>query len=169
MLSRVFYIVLDFIHVQEDYTSLQAKTAKASGNAGESDELRKRIRELEAELGKSKSSDRDFGECFCILGLFICLSCHSSLVPYLIVGSYGPCLPLSFDRVFRVIVPADHPLTAETLKKQAAQQNQEYNRLADAHNKAVSSGLFASTWSGADDPDWLCIRQKGRLDNDGAA
>jgi hypothetical protein len=62
MLSRVFYIILDFIHVQEDYTTLQAKTAKASGTAGETNELRMRIKELEAELGKSKSSDRDFGE-----------------------------------------------------------------------------------------------------------
>lgn len=61
ILSRVFYIILDFITVQEQYTALQSKTARSSGNAGESDELRKRIKELEAELGKSQSSDRDFG------------------------------------------------------------------------------------------------------------
>jgi hypothetical protein len=61
ILSRVFYIILDFITVQEQYTALQTKSAKASGNAGESDELRKRIRALEAELGKSQSTDRDFG------------------------------------------------------------------------------------------------------------
>jgi hypothetical protein len=54
ILSRVFYIILDFIHVQENYTTLQAKVAKQSGNAGEAEELRKRIRELEAE-------GRDFG------------------------------------------------------------------------------------------------------------
>lgn len=62
MLSRVFYIILDFIHVQEDYTSLQAKTAKASGTAGETNELRSRIKELEAELSKNQSSQRDFGK-----------------------------------------------------------------------------------------------------------
>lgn len=28
-------------------------------------------------------------------------------------------------------------IRAETLKKQASQQNAEYNRLADAHNKSV--------------------------------
>ena len=61
ILSRVFYIILDFITVQEQYTALQTKSAKSSGNAGESDELRKRIRALEAELGKSQSTDRDFG------------------------------------------------------------------------------------------------------------
>jgi B-cell receptor-associated protein 31 len=61
ILSRVFYIILDFITVQEQFTALQTKSAKASGNAGESDELRKRIRALEAELGKSQSTDRDFG------------------------------------------------------------------------------------------------------------
>jgi len=61
ILSRVFYIILDFITVQEQYTALQTKSARASGNAGESDELRKRIRALEAELGKSQSTDRDFG------------------------------------------------------------------------------------------------------------
>jgi B-cell receptor-associated protein 31 len=60
ILSRVFYIILDFIHVQESYTALQTKTARASGNAGESEELRKKIKELEAELGKSQSADRDF-------------------------------------------------------------------------------------------------------------
>lgn len=54
ILSRVFYIILDFIHVQENYTTLQAKVAKQSGNSGEAEELRKRIRELEAE-------GRDFG------------------------------------------------------------------------------------------------------------
>ena len=86
ILSRVFYIILDFIHVQESYTLLQSKTAKQSGAAGESEELRKRIRELEAQLGTAQSKDRDF----------------------------------------------------ETLKKQASQQNAEYNRLADEHNRAVS-------------------------------
>lgn len=62
MLSRVFYIILDFITVQEKFTALQSKTARSSGNAGESDELRKRIKELEAELGRAGSADRDMGE-----------------------------------------------------------------------------------------------------------
>lgn len=62
MLSRVFYIILDFITVQEKYTALQSKTARSSGAAGESDELRKRIKELEAELGRAGSADRDMGQ-----------------------------------------------------------------------------------------------------------
>ncbi|ORY25962.1 putative endoplasmic reticulum protein [Naematelia encephala] len=77
ILSRVFYIILDFIQVQESYSALQHKTAKQSGANGEAEELRKRVQELEAK-------ERDF----------------------------------------------------ETLKKQAGQQNVEYNRLADEHNKA---------------------------------
>lgn len=55
LLARVFYIILDFIQVQESYTALQAKTAKASGAAGENEELRTRIAELEAK-------ERDFGK-----------------------------------------------------------------------------------------------------------
>ena len=93
ILSRVFYIILDFIHVQENYTTLQAKVAKQSGNSGEAEELRKRIRELEAE-------SRDFG-------------------PW-------------------TRPPTGSMLIADNLKKQASQQNTEYNRLADEHNKAVS-------------------------------
>ncbi len=58
LLARVFYIILDFIHVQESYSALQQKTAKASGAAGETEELRKRVRELEAK-------ERDFGRCLC--------------------------------------------------------------------------------------------------------
>lgn len=61
ILSRVFYIILDFIHVQENFTALQAKTAKQSGATGESAELRKKIRELEAQLSTSQGQDRDFG------------------------------------------------------------------------------------------------------------
>ncbi|OXG27931.1 endoplasmic reticulum protein [Cryptococcus neoformans Ze90-1] len=80
LLARVFYIILDFIQVQESYTALQAKTAKASAAAGENEELRNRIAELEAK-------ERDF----------------------------------------------------ETLKKQASQQNAEYGRLADEHNKAAGA------------------------------
>ncbi|GFZ45038.1 hypothetical protein JCM24511_02764 [Saitozyma sp. JCM 24511] len=87
ILARVFYIVLDFIHVQEDFSALQQKVAKQSGASGEAEELRKRINELEAELRASQAKDRDF----------------------------------------------------ETLKKQAAQQGVEYNRLADAHNAATGS------------------------------
>ncbi|WVQ83052.1 hypothetical protein IAT38_005190 [Cryptococcus sp. DSM 104549] len=85
LLARVFYIILDFIHVQEKFTTLQTKTAKASGASGENEELRKRISELEAQLKLSDSKDRDF----------------------------------------------------ETLKKQASQQNTEYGRLADEHNRAA--------------------------------
>ncbi|WVF69011.1 hypothetical protein IAT40_003785 [Kwoniella sp. CBS 6097] len=87
LLARVFYIVLDFIHVQESYTALQTKVAKQSGASGENQELRNRIKELEAELKTGQSKDRDF----------------------------------------------------ENLKKQASQQNVEYNRLADEHNKATGS------------------------------
>lgn len=62
VLSRVFYILLDFIHTQEQLTLLQGKTAKGSVNAGESEELRKRVRELEAQLKTSQTQGRDFGE-----------------------------------------------------------------------------------------------------------
>lgn len=88
VLSRVFYIILDFIHVQEQLNDLQAKTAKGSSAAGETNELRKRNRELEAqllELQSSSASSRDF----------------------------------------------------DTLRKQAAQQAKEYDRLADEHIKAT--------------------------------
>lgn len=57
----MFYIVLDFIHVQEDFSALQQKVAKQSGASGEAEELRKRINELEAELRASQAKDRDFG------------------------------------------------------------------------------------------------------------
>ncbi|ODO05128.1 endoplasmic reticulum protein [Cryptococcus wingfieldii CBS 7118] len=81
LLARVFYIILDFITVQESYTALQAKTAKGSGASGEeTEQLRLRVQELEAK-------ERDF----------------------------------------------------ETLKKQANQQNTEYGRLADEHNKATGA------------------------------
>lgn len=59
--SRVFYVLLDFIHTQEELTALQGKTAKGSSAAGESDELRKRVKELEAELKASNAQGRDFG------------------------------------------------------------------------------------------------------------
>lgn len=36
--------------------------------------------------------------------------------------------------------PTGSMLIADNLKKQASQQNTEYNRLADEHNKAVSRG-----------------------------
>lgn len=62
ILARVFYIILDFINVQEKYSALQQRTAKESGANGESEEMRKRITELEAELKTSQSKDRDFGE-----------------------------------------------------------------------------------------------------------
>jgi B-cell receptor-associated protein 31 len=61
MLARVFYIVLDFIHVQESYSALQAKTAKQSGATGEGNELRQRIKELETELQTNQTSKQDFG------------------------------------------------------------------------------------------------------------
>ena len=62
ILARVFYIILDFINVQEQFSALQTKTAKASGAAGEQENLRVRIKELEGELAASQAKDRDFGE-----------------------------------------------------------------------------------------------------------
>ena len=62
ILARVFYIILDFINVQEKFTALQQRTAKQSGANGESEELRIRIAELESELKMNQSKDRDFGE-----------------------------------------------------------------------------------------------------------
>ena len=61
ILSRVFYIILDFLNVQEEHTKLRQQTAKNSGAAGESEELRKRIKTLEAELNASQDQGRDFG------------------------------------------------------------------------------------------------------------
>ncbi|EIW67678.1 hypothetical protein TREMEDRAFT_33243 [Tremella mesenterica DSM 1558] len=78
LLARVFYIILDFIHVQESYSALQQKTARQSGASGEAEDQ------------------------------------------------------TSFIQI-------------KTLKKQAAQQNAEYNRLADVHNKAV--GPLCIWWS----------------------
>lgn len=58
LLARVFYIILDFIHVQEAYTALKAKTAAASGDSGEA---QARIQELELKLNELGGKDRDFG------------------------------------------------------------------------------------------------------------
>ncbi|GMK53763.1 hypothetical protein CspeluHIS016_0103490 [Cutaneotrichosporon spelunceum] len=80
ILSRVFYIILDFINTQDQLNALSAKMAKGSQAAGETEELRKRVRELEAQ-------GRDF----------------------------------------------------DTLKRQANQQAQEYDRLADEHIKATGA------------------------------
>ena len=66
ILARVFYIILDFINVQEKYSTLQQRTAKQSGANGESEEMRKRISELETELKTSQSQDRDFGGWSCV-------------------------------------------------------------------------------------------------------
>ncbi|RSH87969.1 uncharacterized protein EHS24_000492 [Apiotrichum porosum] len=60
ILSRVFYILLDFINVQEEYNTLQAKTAKGSGVVGENEELRKRVKELEGQVKTYQAADRDF-------------------------------------------------------------------------------------------------------------
>lgn len=65
LLSRVFYIILDFIHVQEEFTLLQSKVAKQSGATGEANEMRKRIDELELELAQQKKTGRDFGQSPC--------------------------------------------------------------------------------------------------------
>jgi hypothetical protein len=48
------------------------------------------------------------------------------------------------------------------LKKQASQQNVEYNRLADEHNRTVSPTLNV----GQEERlmiDWFCFQQEGRL------
>ena len=62
ILSRVFYIILDFINVQENFSALQQRTARNSSATGESAELRKRITELEGELKTSQAEGRDFGQ-----------------------------------------------------------------------------------------------------------
>jgi hypothetical protein len=53
----------------------------------------------------------------------------------------------------------------ETLKKQASQQGVEYNRLADAHNAAVSTPLVVIPWLDVMliSSDWQRLRQEGRL------
>lgn len=63
VLSRVFYILLDFIQTQEELTALKGSTAKGSTNAGENAELRKKIKVLQAELETVQSdADRDLCE-----------------------------------------------------------------------------------------------------------
>lgn len=60
VLSRVFYIILDFIHTQDELTTLQSKAASGSTSAGENAELRKKIKTLQAELQTVQSdADRD--------------------------------------------------------------------------------------------------------------
>lgn len=63
--------------------------SKQSGTSGESDELRRTIKDLEKELDAQRAQGRDF----------------------------------------------------DILKKQAGQQSKEYGRLADEHNKLVSSAM----------------------------
>ncbi|KAL1413165.1 Endoplasmic reticulum transmembrane protein 3 [Vanrija albida] len=89
ILSRVFYIILDFIHTQEELNALTGKDSKGgkATGASETEQLRARVKELEAENKALQAKDRDF----------------------------------------------------DNLKKQASQQANEYNRLADEHNKATGS------------------------------
>lgn len=59
ILSRVFYILLDFIRVQDELNEIQGKGGKGGkGAVGGDAELRKRVTELEAEL---KVKTRDLG------------------------------------------------------------------------------------------------------------
>lgn len=61
VLTRSFYIILDLIHTQEEYAKLKQETAGKSrtggSGAGEVEELRKKVKELEAK-------ERDFGRSF---------------------------------------------------------------------------------------------------------
>lgn len=102
ILSRVFYIILDFIHTQEELNAITGKGGKAASAGAEIEHLQARNKELEDKIKALQSKDRDFGKC----------------------GKRS----------------AEQWLTAtpDNLKKQASQQAQEYNRLADDLNKAVS-------------------------------
>ena len=58
VLTRSFYIILDLIHTQEEYAKLKRETAGKSrtggSSTGEVEELKRKVKELEAK-------DRDFG------------------------------------------------------------------------------------------------------------
>ncbi|TXT16018.1 hypothetical protein VHUM_00521 [Vanrija humicola] len=108
ILSRVFYIILDFIHTQEELNAIQGKGGKAAGGAAENEQLRTRVKELEAEVKTLQAKDRDF----------------------------------------------------DTLKKQASQQQTEYNRLADDLNKAVSPSCRTVSLAGANHPQTGSVSDK---------
>ncbi|KII90141.1 hypothetical protein PLICRDRAFT_107989 [Plicaturopsis crispa FD-325 SS-3] len=85
VLTRVFYIILDLIHTQEEYAKLKQETANKSKGSIAAGDQTKTIEELKQKLAAVEAKDRDF----------------------------------------------------ETLKKQAAQQHDEYNRLATKYNEAT--------------------------------
>ncbi|KAH7882688.1 B-cell receptor-associated protein 31-like-domain-containing protein [Phlebopus sp. FC_14] len=83
VLTRTFYIILDLIQTQEEYSKLKKATANNSKNAIASQEQAKLVEELKKKLAESEAKERDF----------------------------------------------------ETLKKQAAQQAAEFDRLATKYNE----------------------------------
>lgn len=130
LLARVFSIVLDLITIQDELNSLKTKvsrhlpsydadrltdsvirsqTARSSTAAMKTADMETRIKELETELRASQAKDRDFGEA--IIGV--------------------ACILIA-DLMSRM-------LFSDNLKKQAGQQAQEYDRLAEEHQNAVSS------------------------------
>jgi len=58
VLTRCFYIILDLIHVQEEYAKLKQETAGKSRASGASDQ--KMIEDLKAKLTASEAKARDF-------------------------------------------------------------------------------------------------------------
>ncbi|KZP33266.1 endoplasmic reticulum protein [Athelia psychrophila] len=58
VLTRCFYIILDLIHVQEEYAKLKQETAGKSRASGSSDQ--KTIEDLKAKLTASEAKARDF-------------------------------------------------------------------------------------------------------------
>ncbi|PFH46500.1 hypothetical protein AMATHDRAFT_69659 [Amanita thiersii Skay4041] len=86
VLTRTFYILLDLIHVQDEYDKLKKQVAaKSRDTAPQNQDAAKEVAELKKKLATLEAKDRDF----------------------------------------------------ETLKKQAAQQAAEFDRLATKYNEAT--------------------------------
>ncbi|WOO76848.1 putative protein [Vanrija pseudolonga] len=60
ILSRVFYIILDFIHTQEELNAITGKGGKAASAGAEIEQLQARNKELEDKVKALQAKDRDF-------------------------------------------------------------------------------------------------------------
>ncbi|KAH7928033.1 B-cell receptor-associated 31-like protein [Leucogyrophana mollusca] len=60
VLTRVFYIILDLIHTQEEYAKLKKQTTSNSRGELASGDQAKQIEELKRKLAASEAKDRDF-------------------------------------------------------------------------------------------------------------
>jgi len=60
IITRTFYILLDLVHVQDEYAKLKKSTATSSKNTIASKDQALQIEELKAQLSTLQSQDRDF-------------------------------------------------------------------------------------------------------------